>query len=57
MLRRETLRVEADVREWQWRDATVAASVIAIQDSGRLLGESEMQARVGLDQEVRRTRD
>ena len=57
VLRRETLRVEADVREWQRRDATVAASVIAIQDSGRLLGESEMQARVGLDQEVRRTRN
>ena len=54
---KETLRVEADVREWMGRDATVATLVCAIQDSGRLLAGLEMQARTGLDQEVRRTRD
>ena len=56
MFRRETLRVEADLREWKVRDATVAASVVASQDSGRLLAGMETQTRVGLDQEVKRTR-
>ena len=51
------MRVEADVREQQARDATVAASVLAIQDSGRLLAGMETQARADLDQEVKRTRD
>ena len=41
MFRRETQRVEADLREWKARDATVAASVVAIQDSGRLLAGME----------------
>ena len=57
VLRRETLRVEADLREWKARDSTVAASVFAIQDSGRLLAGMEMHARAALDQEVKRTRD
>merc|ERR1719341_99905 len=57
MFRRETQRFEADLREWKGRDASVAASVVAIQGSGRLLGEMEMQARSGLDQEVKKTRD
>merc|ERR1719341_52797 len=57
MFRRETQRFEADLREWKGRDASVAASVVAIQGSGRLLGEMEMQARAGLDQEVKKTRD
>ena len=57
MFRRETLRVEADLREWKARDATVAASVVAIQDSSRLLARMETQTRAGLDEEVKRTRD
>jgi len=57
VLRRETLRVEADLREWKARVSTVAASVFAIQDSGRLLAGVETQARAALDQEVKRTRD
>ena len=57
MFRRETLRVEADLREWKARDATVAASVVAIQDSSRLLARMETQTRAGLDEEVKRTSD
>merc|ERR550519_1899184 len=57
MFRRETQRVEADLREWKARDATVAASALAIQDSGRLLAGMETQTRAGLDQEIKRTRD
>ena len=57
MFRRETLRVEADLREWKARDATVAASVVAIQDSSTLLARMETQTRAGLDEEVKRTRD
>ena len=57
VLRRETLRVEADLREWKARVSTVAASVFAIQDSGRLLAGMETQERAALDQEVKRTRD
>merc|ERR1719339_474911 len=57
MFRTETHRVEADLREWTSRDATVAASAVAIQDSGRLLAGMETQTRAGLDQEVKRTRD
>ena len=57
VFRRETLRVEADLREWKARDATVAASVVAIQDSSRLLARMETQTRAGLDEEVKRTRD
>ena len=57
MLRRECHRVEADLREWMARDARVAASVVAIQDSSRLLAGMETQITVGLDQEVKKTRD
>merc|ERR1719339_228258 len=57
MFRTETHRVEADLREWTSRDATVAATSVAIQDSGRLLAGMESQTRAGLDQEVKRTRD
>ena len=42
MFRRETQRFEADLRDWKGRDASVAASVFAIQGSGRLLGEMEI---------------
>ena len=56
-LRRETWRMEAEVREWVARDARAASSVIAIQDSGRMLAGMETQARSGLDEEVKRTRD
>ena len=56
MFRRESQRVEADQREWRARDARVAASVVAHQDSGRLLAGMEAQARAGLDEEVKRTR-
>merc|ERR1719500_1976446 len=52
MFRTETHRVEADLREWTSRDATVAATSVAIQDSGRLLAGMETQTRAGLDQEV-----
>merc|ERR1719341_1932323 len=57
MFRTETHRVEADLRERTSRDATVAASTVAIQDSGRLLAGMETQTRAGLDQEVKKTRD
>ena len=43
-LRRETWRVEAEVRDWLARDARAASSVVAIQESGRLLAGMEMQA-------------
>ena len=56
-LRRETCRVEAEVREWMARDARAASSVVAIQESGRMLAGMETQARSGLDEEVKRTRD
>ena len=56
-LRRETWRMEAEVREWMARDARAASSVVAIQDSGRMLAGMETQARSGLDEEVKRTRD
>ena len=56
-LRRETCRVEAEVREWVARDARAASSVVAIQESGRMLAGMETQARSGLDEEVKRTRD
>ena len=56
-LRRETWRMEAEVREWMARDARAGSSVVAIQDSGRMLAGMETQARSGLDEEVKRTRD
>ena len=56
MFRRETQKMNADLREWKARDAVVAASVVANQDSGRLLAGMETQTRAGLDQEVKRTR-
>ena len=49
--------MEADQREWKARDAQVAASVVAHQDSGRLLAGMEAQTRADLDDEVKRTRD
>ena len=50
--RRETLRVEAEVREWMGRDARAASSVLASQDSGRLLAGMDVEARslLGEDQ-------
>ena len=57
IIRRESQRVEADQREWRARDERVAASVVAHQDSGRLLAGMEAQARAGLDEEVKRTID
>ena len=50
--RRETLMVEAKVREWMGRDARVASSVLASQDSGRLLAGMDVEARslLGEDQ-------
>ena len=55
--RRETLRVEAEVREWMARDTRAASSVLACQDSGRLLAGMDVQARSLLDEEVKRTRE
>ena len=56
-LRGEALRAEAEVRDWTARDATLASSVVALQGSGQLLAEMEVQARTGLDEEIRRTRE
>ena len=49
--------VEAKVREWMGRDARAASSVLASQDSGRLLAGMDVQARSLLDEEVKRTRE
>ena len=50
--RMETLRVEAEVREWMGRHARAASSVLASQDSGRLLAGMDVEARslLGEDQ-------
>ena len=55
-LRRDTARVEADIREVMGRDVAAAASLAARQESGRLLAGLEIQARTALDEEVKRTR-
>ena len=49
--RRETLMIEAEVREWMGRDARVASSVLASQDSGRLLAGMDVEARSLLDED------
>ena len=56
-LRRDTARVEADIREVMGRDVAAAASLAARQESGRLLAGLEIQARTALDEEVKRTRE
>ena len=56
-LRRDTARVEADIREVMGRDVAAAASLAARQESGRLLAGLEIQARTALDEEFKRTRE
>ena len=56
-LRRDTARVEADIREVMGRDVAAAASLAARQESGRLLAGLEIQTRTALDEEVKRTRE
>ena len=56
-LRRDTARVEADIREVIGRDVAAAASLAARQESGRLLAGLEIQSRTALDEEVKRTRE
>ena len=56
-LRGEVLRLESEVREWEARDAKTVSSLVALQASGQLLAEMEVQARTRLDEEVKRTRD
>ena len=56
-VRRDTARVEADIREVIGRDVAAAASLAARQESGRLLAGLEIQARTALDEEVKRTRE
>ena len=56
-LRRDTARVEVDIREVMGRDVAAAASLAARQESGRLLAGLEIQSRTALDEEVKRTRE
>ena len=51
------MRLESEVREWEARDAKTVSSLVALQASGQLLAEMEVQARTRLDEEVKRTRD
>ena len=56
-MRRDTARVEADIREVMGRDVAAAASLAARQESGRLPAGLEIQTRTALDEEVKRTRE